>query len=218
MRYLLIKKGKKYYIKEISLLKPSEMKALTNEKGLKIVKLLSKKPMYPVEIARKLDMYPQKVYYYVKKLERVGVLKVVEEKEIKGGTARLYGLRAHAFGMEIDGEEKEIRLSEIMERKVYDFLGPLIKGNEMDGLIGVGSPLPHGPFNTGARDGHYSAQLALFLGRFLEHHNFCVRLDVDVKAENLLRNNLILIGGPGVNIISHEINKRLPYFFNIASS
>lgn len=217
-KWLVWEKEGKSYAKEITILRPGQLKAIANERGVQILKLLAKKPMYPAEIAKKLGLYPQKVYYHVRRLERAGFLRVVGEKRIKGGAAKLYALRCGAFGVEMNGDEEEIGKVKVMDEKLMKFFGPLVEGRRLNGLIVVGSPLPHGPFRTGARDGHYSAQLTLFLGQFLDHDNFCVRLDVDVKAEGLLGENLILIGGPGVNSVSYEVNKKLPYFFNIKSS
>ena len=83
----------------------------------------------------------------------------------------------------------------------------------------VGSPLPHGPFKTSARDGHYAAHLALFLGQFAKMPTeFAVKLDVDVKAEKEEKNNLILVGGPGTNLLTQEINEHLPIKFLMHSS
>ena len=44
---------------------------------------------------------------------------------------------------------------------------------------------------------------------------FIVKLDEDAKAEKELEdNNMIIIGGPGTNIVSSEFNKYLPIKFN----
>ena len=44
---------------------------------------------------------------------------------------------------------------------------------------------------------------------------FVVKLDEDAKAEKELEdNNLIIIGGPGTNIVSSEFNRYLPIKFN----
>ncbi len=83
----------------------------------------------------------------------------------------------------------------------------------------VGSPTPHGPFKTSARDGHYAAHLALFLGQFAKMPTeFAVKLDVDVKVEKEEKNNLILVGGPGTNLLTQEVNDYLPVKFIMQSS
>jgi hypothetical protein len=79
--------------------------------------------------------------------------------------------------------------------------------------------MPHGPYKTSARDGHYAAHLALFLGQFAKMPTeFAVKLDVDVKAEKEEKNNLILVGGPGTNLLTQEINEYLPIKFIMHSS
>jgi S-layer protein (TIGR01564 family) len=47
---------------------------------------------------------------------------------------------------------------------------------------------------------------------------FAIKLDVDVKAEKEEKNNLILVGGPGTNLLTQEINQYLPVQFNMQSS
>jgi S-layer protein (TIGR01564 family) len=47
---------------------------------------------------------------------------------------------------------------------------------------------------------------------------FVVKLDVDVKAEKEEKNNLILVGGPGTNLLTQEINDYLPIKFIMQSS
>jgi S-layer protein (TIGR01564 family) len=42
---------------------------------------------------------------------------------------------------------------------------------------------------------------------------FAVKLDVDVKAEKAEKSNLILVGGPGTNLLTQEINEYLPIKF-----
>jgi S-layer protein (TIGR01564 family) len=47
---------------------------------------------------------------------------------------------------------------------------------------------------------------------------FAVKLDVDVKAEKDEKNNLILVGGPGTNLLTEELNEHLPIRFNMKPS
>ncbi|TET25613.1 MAG: hypothetical protein E3J73_05995 [Candidatus Bathyarchaeum sp.] len=106
-----------------------------------------------------------------------------------------------------------------IDEKMKEFLSPFIKDGTFDGKIVVGSPDPHGPFKAKARDGHYAAYLTLFLGQFVElPEDFPIKLDVDVKAEKEEGNNLILVGGPGTNLITQEFNEFLPIRFNMMPS
>ncbi len=47
---------------------------------------------------------------------------------------------------------------------------------------------------------------------------FAIKLDVDVKAEKEEKNNLILVGGPGTNLLTQELNEHLPSRFRMQSS
>jgi S-layer protein (TIGR01564 family) len=52
------------------------------------------------------------------------------------------------------------------------------------------------------------------MGQFAKIPNdFAVKLDVDVKAEKEEKNSLILVGGPGTNLLTQEINEHLPIKF-----
>ena len=48
--------------------------------------------------------------------------------------------------------------------------------------------------------------------------DFAVKLDVDVKVEKEEKNNLILVGGPGTNLLTQEINDYLPIKFIMQES
>ncbi|HVP92573.1 MAG TPA: hypothetical protein VMS94_02390, partial [Acidobacteriota bacterium] len=107
-----------------------------------------------------------------------------------------------------------------MNEKIQKFFKEFIgKDGAFEGKIVVGSPTPHGPFKTSARDGHYASHLTFFLGQFANMpEEFAIKLDVDVKAEKEEKNNLILVGGPGTNLLTQELNDYLPIRFNMRPS
>lgn len=210
-------------IKEIAVFKePQKLKMVLNRLTWKILLLLSEREMYPMEIAKKLGIHEQIVYYHIRKLVKAGVIQVVKETKKKGATAKYYRVAYPALGIELPFGERKTKKSPfpIIDKKLEAFLSPFITENgEFDGKIVVGSPEPHGPFKTIARDGHYAAHLAFFLGQFAKNpEDFVVRLDVDIKAEKEEKNNLILVGGPGTNLITQEINCYLPIRFNMKKS
>ena len=127
-----------------------------------------------------------------------------------------------AFGIELPQGYKTIqRLSHIgMDEHIQKFFKEFIgKDDIFEGKIVVGSPTPHGPFKTSARDGHYASHLTFFLGQFAKMpEEFAIKLDVDVKAEKEEKNNLILVGGPGTNLLTQELNEYLPIRFNMQPS
>jgi DNA-binding transcriptional ArsR family regulator len=200
---------------------PERLKSVLNKLSWKILQLLSEKEMYPMEVARKLEVHEQKVYYHIRKLAKAGAIKVVREEEKKGATAKYYKATFPAMGVELPfGYQKIDRFPVTnIDEKMKQFLSPFIKDWAFDGKIVVGSPDPHGPFKAKARDGHYAAYLTLFLGQFVDlPEDFPIKLDVDVKAEKEESNNLILVGGPGTNLITQELNEFLPIRFNMMPS
>jgi len=208
--------------KEIAIFEDSErLKAVLNKLSWKILQLLSEQEMYPMEVARKLKVHEQKVYYHIRKLAKAGVIKVVREEEKKGAVAKYYKATFPAMGVELPFGYQRINRFPVtnIDEKMKRFLSPLIKDGTFDGKIVVGSPDPHGPFKARARDGHYAAYLTLFLGQLVDlPEDFPIKLDVDVKAEKEESNNLILVGGPGTNLITQEFNEFLPIRFNMMPS
>jgi hypothetical protein len=206
------------FIKEISILqKPSEIRILSNPIAWKIVNLLAGRPMYPAQIAKELKIYEQSAYYYIRKLLTIRAISQVETSFVRGGTAKLYKTEFAAFGIEMNwGERKFETVNGKINRNVQTFFEDFIDDGLFNGTIVVGAPDPHGPYRSSARDGHYAAQLAFFLGSFCGlSQNFVVKLDVDAKSEKISRTeNIISIGGPGTNIITSEFNRYLPIRFD----
>ena len=206
------------FTKEISILqKPSEMRILSNPIAWKIVNLLAGRPMYPAQIAKELKIYEQSAYYYIRKLLTIKAISQVETSFVRGGTAKLYKTEFAAFGIEMNwGEKKFETVNGKINRNVQTFFEDFIDDGLFNGTIVVGAPDPHGPYRSSARDGHYAAQLAFFLGSFCGlPQNFVVKLDVDAKSEKISRTvNIISIGGPGTNIITSEFNRYLPIRFD----
>jgi DNA-binding transcriptional ArsR family regulator len=222
-KLLLQEEDKKQKVKEIAIIEdPQKLKMILNRLSWKILGMLSEKEMYPLEIAKKLGIHEQKVYYHIRKLAKAGAITVVREEEKKGAIAKYYKAVSPAFGIELPQEYKTIeRLPLIdMDEQIQKFFKEFIKEDStFEGKIVVGSPTPHGPFKTSARDGHYASHLTFFLGQFFKvPEEFAIKLDVDVKAEKEEKNNLILVGGPGTNLLTQELNDYLPIRFNMQPS
>ena len=221
-KLLLQDNGNTQEVKEISIMNDSQkLKMILGSLSWKILTMLSKKEMYPLEIARQLGMHEQKVYYHIRKLAKAGAITVEREEKKKGATAKYYKTVSPAFGIEFPDGYKAIQNLCLLsiDKQLQEFFKEFISNGVFDGKIVVGSPQPHGPFKTSARDGHYAAHLALFIGQFAKMPTeFAVKLDVDVKVEKEEKNNLILVGGPGTNLLTQEINEYLPIKFIMQSS
>jgi DNA-binding transcriptional ArsR family regulator len=222
-KLLLQDDGRSQKVKEISIMQDAQkLKMILGKLSWEILTMLSKEEMYPLEIARKLGVHEQKVYYHIRKLAKAGAIIVEKEEKKKGATAKYYKTVSPAFGIEFPQGYKTIQSLSLlsMNAQIQRFFKEFV--NEKGVLIGkivVGSPAPHGPFKTSARDGHYAAYLTLFIGQFAKMPtDFAIKLDVDVKAEKEEKNNLILVGGPGTNLLTQEINDYLPIRFNMQSS
>jgi hypothetical protein len=221
-KLLLSGESGQFMAKDITVFEdPEKLKSVLNKLSWKILQILSEKEMYPMEVARKLGVHEQKVYYHIRKLVKAKAIKVVREEEKKGATAKYYKATFPAAGIELPFGRQKLNSFPVnsIDDKMKQFLSPIIKGSSFDGKIVVGSPDPHGPFKAKARDGHYAAYLTFFLGQFVDlPEDFPIKLDVDVKAEKEENNNLILVGGPGTNLITQELNEFLSIRFNMMPS
>ena len=221
-KLLIQDNGNTQEAKEISILTDSQkLKTILGSLSWKILTLLSQKEMYPLEISRHLCMHEQKIYYHIRKLAKAGAISVVREEKKKGTTAKYYKTTSLAFGIEFPQGYKPIQniCTLNLDEPLQKFFEEFVDKGVFNGKIVVGSPQPHGPFKTSARDGHYAAHLALFLGQFAKMPTeFVVKLDVDVKVEKEEKNNLILVGGPGTNLLTQEVNDYLPIKFIMQSS
>lgn len=211
---LVVKKEGKdlYSIPTIELRKDS-IKAIGSELAQKILKLITKEPLYPADIAKKLKVHEQKVYYHTRNLEKEGIIKVVKKEEIHGAVANFYGITEPSLLFRFKDFEKTFNVS-YLNKEENKSLEPFIINGKLNCIIIVGSPEPHGPQKAKARDSFYALDFTMFLGTFLNNvPTFNIRLDTEVR-DNDLKNNLIIIGGPVVNRITETVNEALPIFFN----
>lgn len=179
------------------------LKAVSHPIREKIMKMTLEKPMYPVEIARKLGMIEQKIYYHIKILKKARVIKEVEERQMRGGKARLVTPTATAFGYIMQGS----RGGEVV---TYSDYPPFVSGGVVDARIVVGSPDPHGSNRARARDGHLAAEIAAFFGRMGTIPWPFIYTDIELKRH---KGNLIILGGPVVNTAAEKFNNFMPVRF-----
>jgi DNA-binding transcriptional ArsR family regulator len=222
-KLLLQDDGAGQKVKEICVMRdPKKLQMILGKLSWKILTVLCGEEMYPLEIARRLRVHEQLVYYHIRKLAKAGAIAVEREEKKKGATAKYYKTVSPAFGIEFPQGYKTLQRPSLlsMNKQIQSFFREFADENGFfEGKIVVGCPAPHGPFKTSARDGHYAAHLAFFLGQFVKNpSDFAIKLDTDVKAEKEEKNNLILVGGPGTNLLTQETNEYLPVRFNMQSS
>lgn len=175
---------------------------------------LDKRPMYISELSEKLKLNEQNIYYHIKQL--MPYLEVVDEKKIRGTTARKFKPKTMNFCLSLSKKYKDISLMDLElnkgNMKSHSFFFPFISDGKFNAKIIVGSPDPHGKYKARARDGHYATDLALYLGSFCSQTNqFAVALDTDVNLES--EDNLVIVGGPVTNLLMNRINDALPVKF-----
>ena len=192
-------------------IKLEDLPNLNNALAMGILKSLEAKEMYPKQIAKKLKIHEQNVYYYIRQLERAKLISVARQENINGTVAKFYRLNSDSFFVKVG----EFRESSKLEETGSEFLKPFIQNGELNALIVVGSPDPHGPQKARSKDGYFGMDLALFLGTFLNYVNESkVKLDTEVQEKDLHENNLIILGGPIVNKVTEMINKKMPIYFD----
>ena len=189
-------------------------KVLLSELSMRILELLAEKPMYPKEVARKLRVQEQKVYYHMRNLEELGIIKVAFSQQKRGILAKYYELEKPGIAI-LFAEPRYVNKLRLLSSAREDFLRPFVTNGFLNALFVVGSPELHGEHMARARDLPLAANLAMFFATFINEFKFgCVKLDVEVeKKSELKENNLILIGGPAVNSITAKVNKYLPIRF-----
>ncbi len=203
------------WMKDVKLLEKEDAD-LVSDKTLQVFKEIIEEETYPKRIAEKLDIHEQKIYYHIKKLKRAGLVEVSREERRGGALCKFYRPVAGALAFDISEDWSRSRRSSLdVESEVLGFFSEFIGSGTFSGSVVVGSPKEHGPFMTAARDGHYAVQLGLYLGGFCGlEDRFVVKLDTEVKAEEALDRDMILIGGPITNTVSRDLNEELDVNFD----
>jgi hypothetical protein len=192
---------------------PEAMKSFSSELGWKVFRELAK-PSCPMDIARKLGVHEQKVYYYIRRFRQAGLIREAGLEPRGGATARFYQARYKSFSVSL-GEFPVGRELNISSPAHLKLLSPFVEDGDLNAKIIVGSPDPHGPWKARASDSCCAIDFALFMGAFTSGRqapNYS--LDTEVRERDL-KGNLILIGGPTVNMVTRRINSVLPVFIDL---
>ncbi len=110
--------------------RPDDIRLIMSEKHNRILKLVIYEEQSISDIARKLDMNPGSVYYYLKELENHGLVRQVRE-EIKGGIVKKY-YRSAARRIALDLPEFGSRIG-LAVALTPDYLQRLIRSIEFMG-------------------------------------------------------------------------------------
>ena len=201
-------------MKEKIFSEPFKLKPLLSKTGWKIFQLLNEKSYYPAEIAKKLNLHEQKVYYYVKQMKKNDLIEVERTEEKFGALAKYFKAKFNSVCLVSNkGEEKDFEASgyeKKLNKKVSEFFFPFIEKGKFNSKIVVGSPDPHGSFKARARDAFLAVELSAFLGSLSKEIKYpMVFLDTEIKSLKNENSNLIIIGGVLTNTLTKEINSKL---------
>lgn len=177
---------------------------------LSILKKLTHSPSYPSELARELKMPVQTLYYHFKLLSDAGLIEFESYSQQQGAIARKYKCNLEAISIVI--KEHWHPFSTAAHKKPPIFLQNFILNNHFDGKIILGSPDPHGKFRSRASE-FCAMEFAMMLGGFAAFDYPLYLLDTEIKEKDR-KNNLVLFGGPKVNMLISEINPHLPIYFD----
>jgi DNA-binding MarR family transcriptional regulator len=212
MAILFEQKDGKTFSLATKLLEPRDLKVALSPLAWKILRILAEKPSYPKEIGKKLKVNEQKIYYHIRNLEKSGMIEKFKEEKKQGALAKIYALTDYAFTLTLKPMEESQKTFEL-KKEYKNFLEPFVSDGKLNALVILGSPEPHGLSKARAKDGVFATDLGLFLGTFLNYTpEISTKLDTEVREEDL-RNNLILVGGPGVNFVTAKVNDKLPIRF-----
>jgi DNA-binding MarR family transcriptional regulator len=212
MTWLVDQKGGKTFISDTIVLEPKQLRAGLSPLAWKILRILSEKPSYPKEIGNRLKVNEQKIYYHIRNLEKSGLVEKISEEKKQGALAKIYSVTSYAFTVLLKDLKESQKIFQ-MKKEYKSFLEPFVSDGRLSALIILGSPEPHGMSKSRAKDGVFATDLGLFLGAFLNYiPDVSTKLDTEIRDEDL-KNNLILVGGPGVNVITSKVNSKMPIRF-----
>ncbi|MCJ7817200.1 MAG: S-layer protein [Candidatus Aenigmarchaeota archaeon] len=213
-KHFLLSSGKKQTAIPIALFdSPEFLKNLTSRLGWRILQELAE-PGCPMDIAKKLGIHEQKVYYYINKFKAAKLIREVKRERRHGTVAVFYQTKDYAFGFRMR-KTPEFETLNISSPKHSKLMEPFVSEGRMNSKIIVGSPDQHGPWKARASDSCCAIDFALFLGAFTDGTgtpNY--KLDTEIREKDL-KGNLILIGGPTANMITNKVNSKLPIHIDL---
>jgi DNA-binding transcriptional ArsR family regulator len=214
MEYFIKDTGKNRIVyKSLLIDTPTSLGILANKTALDLIKELSLKPLCAMDLARRLGLHEQKVYYNIRMLEKAGIIKLLKTEERTGGTAKIYTLTEPVVSVKL-AENAFMTTDTNISVKNLDLLRPFVIDGKLNAKVILGDTYSHGQYDAPAVEGSYAFDLAVLLGNYLTNLDFpYYKFDTEISKEDL-EGNLILIGKFKTNIIIQKINPYLPVYFD----
>jgi len=194
---------------------PKKLSVFNSDLSLRIVNELARNPGCAMDLARNLKEHEQKIYYHLRKLESVGVVKPVGTEKRYGMVAKIYSMTCPVIATKLyeDGHPINKKAS-VKDPNMVKFFYPFVDNGELKARIVIGDTYSHGRFDTESTEGPYAFELGMLLGNLVGKLKFPhYKFDTETR-KNDLRENLILIGNSQTNILIDKVNGRLPVYFD----
>ncbi len=211
--------GESQKIYNTILVRPENLNVFSNGMPGRILRELGRQPQCAMDISRKLKEHEQNVYYHLKRLRNAGLIRLANQENRAGMTAKIYELVSPVVAAKLYEEgytQKEVKrhkLDPLMEK----FLEPFVINNRLHAKVILGDPYPHGEFDVISTESVHAFDLALLLGSFLNEVKFpSYHLDTETDPKDI-KENMILIGNSKTNTIIKRINSSMPVYFDAAN-
>ncbi|HLD86704.1 MAG TPA: helix-turn-helix domain-containing protein, partial [Candidatus Nanoarchaeia archaeon] len=123
--FVIEKKGNEMHSLPAKELLKDDIGAISSELSQKIVGALAKEPLYPAELAKRLKVHEQKVYYHIRNLEKAGVIEIVKKETKQGAVANYYGATSPAYVVRFKEMEQTNKIAQM--RNEASYLEPFIE-------------------------------------------------------------------------------------------
>lgn len=204
--------GKRVY--KSLLVEPEELSVLNSPMAVDIIKELKRQPCCALDIARNLQEDGQKVYYYLRKLEKSGMVTLTRTERRHGMTAKIYKVTAPVVTAKLYEDGHVIEDSNpIRNLNILKFFNPFIEDGNLNARIVIGDPNEHGRFDAQSKEGSYFTDIAIFLGGFIKKNDFPFYIIDTELDDNDLNENLILIGNARTNTVIDRLRDYIPITF-----
>ncbi|MBS3054016.1 MAG: ArsR family transcriptional regulator [Candidatus Aenigmarchaeota archaeon] len=209
------KEGETQKVYDARLVGAAGMKSLGSPLAGRIISELARQPQCAMDVARSLKENEQKIYYYLRGLEKAGIVEKSAEEQRYGMVAKIFCVVSPVVAAKLyEGGETTKEVRPLLRSRATEFMKPFIQNGKFNAKMIVGNSHPHGNYGATARDAVYIPDFAMFMGTMMNEFipDIC-KIDTEVKEEDL-KNNLIVIGNPKINVIAERINSNMPIYFN----
>ncbi len=186
------------------------LKALTHPIRGRILDELAESPKYPMQIAKKLKLHEQAVYYHIRKLKDEGLVEKSESEVV--GAPEFYTVSKTAFSIipkYVRPLKSAINLHDYL--KIPGIFEGFVENQKINCKIVVGAAFPHGSLKRSMKSGFLAGEIGAVVGRYGAITDRVCHTDMDIRDK---KDNFIVIGGFHVNTLQHELNKYQPVKFN----